>query len=173
MAFKKCKSWPNLFASVFLPDFEMTQARFVNYIDRCLNYTFYFGHLQNFEQYLYLSDLLKAFFMAIENWFLDISGECGNSCFVKKDYSKPSYNCVFILSRKRPELVADKLSYFRKSWSWNHSLNCIFNAQAIGVQNTFLILILMTWFSFELFIWSINFQELSPAHKWIKADFRW
>ena len=43
--------------------------------------------------------------------------EAKNPCFVMKSYSKSSYICVFILSKKTAQLILRKPSWFSNGWS--------------------------------------------------------
>ena len=92
---------------------------------------FYFGHIQNFGQYLYLSVFskqwkcptfcfcLNIYFIAIllKTVFFLYFLEAKNPCFVMKSYSKSSYICVFILSKKTAQLILRKPSWFSNGWS--------------------------------------------------------
>ena len=86
----------------------------VNYICQVCKLYFYFGHVQNFGQYLYLSVLVnsvKSFLLlALVKYMLRSHFtqnciflrflEAKNPCFVTKNCRKFSFICVFILLKK-------------------------------------------------------------------------
>ena len=103
----------------------------VNYICQVCKLYFYFGHVRNFGQYLYLCSHFTQ--SCILLYFL----EAKNPYFETKNCWKSSYICVFILSKKRR-------NWFHKNPHNSGtvgrrklpdpSLNRIFNALSIGVQ---------------------------------------
>ena len=107
------------------------------------------GHICNFRQYLYFSVLVSRAsflllgFVSCTLWPLHLNlifGNCGNSTFLIKDYSKSSDICVFTLSKKEQKWLQ---KYFLNSRIFgrrkipNHSLNIIGNVISIWIKNAF------------------------------------
>ena len=123
----------------------------VNYICQVCKLYFYFGHVQNFGQYLYLSVFSKHWKFPTfsfkymfcshftQNCILLYFLEAKNPYFVTKNCWKSSYICVFILPKKRRNWFHKNLHNSGMAGRRklpDSSLNRIFNALSIVVQYT-------------------------------------
>ena len=129
----------------------------VNCIYQVCKLYFYFRHVRNFRQYLYLSVfsnycvlllasvkyMLCSYFnqSCILLYFL----EAKNPYFVTKNCWKSSYICIFILSKKWSNWFQKNLhnsGMVARRKLPDPSLNGIFNAPSIGIRSHFNELIL-------------------------------
>ena len=92
-----------LFVAVFT-DLEMIQFWSINYICQVCKLHIYFGHVQNFGQYLVphfqllLKYVVQLFYSKV--YFYVLFGGGTKPCFLTKNCSKSSYICVFLSSKQ-------------------------------------------------------------------------
>ena len=134
-----------IFLAIF-PDLEMLKFWSVNYICQVWKVYFYFGHVRNSGQYIYLSVFSKqwrcpTFILALVKYMLcsHFTQNCiflyfleaKNPCFVIQNCWKSSCICVFILRKKRRNWFCKNLHnsgmVCRRKLP-DPSLNGIFNA---------------------------------------------
>ena len=146
----------------------------VNYTYQVCKSHFYFRHVQNFRQYLYLSVFSKHCVLLLvfvkymlcsyfnQNCILLYFLEAKNHYFVTKNCSKSSYICAFILSETRDNWFHKNLHHsgmVGRRKCPDPSLNGSFNAPSIGIRSHFNELIL-AWSAYveTIFSWNESFK---------------